>query len=42
MIGGITMFEYLDLGAFLTLCVFPFIGLLFNIGWVIRDRDKND
>lgn len=36
------MFKYLDLGAILTICVFPFIGLIFNIIWVVKDWNEDD
>ena len=33
------MFQYIGLGEILTICVFPFIGLLMNIIWIVKAKD---
>ena len=40
------MFQYIGLGEILTMFVFPFVGLILNIVWLVtgdrNDRNKHD
>ena len=35
------MFQYIGLGEILTMFVFPFIGLLLNIIWIVKCKDDD-